>query len=308
MSLPETIYHYCSLGTFLNITGNRTLWLSDIGKSNDSQELKWLKNECRIRIMKAQNEYLNLHRDDPDITYDYDAMERINRFAEAISTIDLYKSWAICFSEARDTLSQWRGYANDGAGICIGFKREYFDELSHVFDDYETRFLLSMRKVDYSSEGLDAFFENTTSLNSFDQSKTTDDMNSALLSAIISTAKNAAYFKSPSFSEEREWRLAFTDTLLDFGGFEFDKMPRTESGVFSRFVFRKADCIATGNDIISHIELWLPEIQDAISEIIIGPKVRMSLDDMKLYLILKGFLKNMNDNSISIVRSESSYR
>lgn len=308
MALPNTLYHYCSLGTFLNILGNRTLWLSDIGKSNDSQELKWLKNECRIRILKAQNEYLKLHSDDPDNTYDFDAMERINHFAEAVSRIDLYKSWAVCFSEARDTLSQWRGYANDGAGVCIGFRRDYFDELSHVFDDYETRFVLSMRKVDYSPEGIDNFFENATVLKDFGQCRTAEEMNSALLSAIINTAKNAAYFKSPSFSEEREWRLAFTDTLLNFSGFEFDKMPRTKSGTFNRFVFQKADCIASGNDIVTHIELGLPEMQDAISEIIIGPKVRMSIDDMKMCLILKGFLKGMNDTSISIVKSESSYR
>ena len=258
--------------------------------------------------MKAQSEFLRQNRDDPEITYDFDAMRQINNFAEAISRVDVYKSWAICFSEERDSLGQWRGYANDGKGVCIGFKREYLEDFGHVFDDYETTFLLGLRKVDYSSEGIDKFFENTTKINQFGECKSTEEMSASLLSAVISTAKNAAYYKNPCFSEEREWRLAFTDTLLNFDGFEFDKMPRTESGVFSRFVFQKADCITNGNDIISYIELWLPEMQDAISEIIIGPKVRMSLDDMKLFLVLKGFLKNMNDNAISVVKSNSSYR
>ena len=308
MALPDTLYHYCSLDTFLNILKNRTLWLSDVGKSNDSQELKWLKAQCRIRIIKAQTEYLKLHSDDSDNLYDFDSMERINQIAEIVSRIDLYKSWAICFSEARDSLSQWRGYANDGAGVCIGFNRQYLDEFSHVFDNYETRFMLSMRKVDYSDDGIDQFFENSTTLNKFNQCQTADEMHDALLSAIINTAKNAAYFKNPSFSEEKEWRLAFTDTVLGFNGFGFEKMPRTESGTFSRFVFQKVDCIASNNDIVTHIELGLPEMENAIDEIIIGPKARMSIDDMKICLILKGFLKGMNDTSIAIVKSSSSYR
>lgn len=308
MALPETLYHYCSLDTFLKIIGNRTLWLSDIGKSNDSQELKWLKNECHARILKAQIGFLKQHKDDPETTYDIEAMEQIADFAKSVSQVDVYKSWAICFSEARDMLSQWRGYANDGAGVCIGFKREYLEEFGHVFDEFQTRFLLGLKQVDYSPEGIDKFFESTTKLNQFGKCKNAEEMAESLLSAVVSAAKNAAYYKNPCFSEEREWRLALTDTLLNFTGFEFDKMPRTKSGVFNRFVFQKADCIANGNDIISHIELWLPEMHEAISEIIIGPKVQMSLDDMRLFLVLKGFLKNMNDNAISIVRSNSSYR
>lgn len=33
-------------------------------------------------------------------------------------TVVLY---AACFSEEKDLLSQWRGYANNGAGVAIGF-------------------------------------------------------------------------------------------------------------------------------------------------------------------------------------------
>ncbi len=34
MSEPNVLYHYCSLDTFFNIIKNRSLWLSDISKSN----------------------------------------------------------------------------------------------------------------------------------------------------------------------------------------------------------------------------------------------------------------------------------
>lgn len=36
----NTVYHYCSLETFLNILKNKTIRLSDINKSNDFLETK----------------------------------------------------------------------------------------------------------------------------------------------------------------------------------------------------------------------------------------------------------------------------
>ena len=35
------VYHYCSLDTFNLIISNKTLRVSDIRKSNDSEELLW---------------------------------------------------------------------------------------------------------------------------------------------------------------------------------------------------------------------------------------------------------------------------
>lgn len=36
------VYHYCDLNAFLNIIKTRKLWLSDVKKSNDSIEGKYL--------------------------------------------------------------------------------------------------------------------------------------------------------------------------------------------------------------------------------------------------------------------------
>lgn len=40
---PRILYHYCSLETFQNIVENKSIWLSDVQKSNDSKELEWIK-------------------------------------------------------------------------------------------------------------------------------------------------------------------------------------------------------------------------------------------------------------------------
>ena len=37
------LYHYCSVQTFYNIIKNKSIWLSDLSRTNDSKELIWLK-------------------------------------------------------------------------------------------------------------------------------------------------------------------------------------------------------------------------------------------------------------------------
>lgn len=37
-----TVYHYCTLDSFMSIISNKSIWLSDITKSNDSMEIKWI--------------------------------------------------------------------------------------------------------------------------------------------------------------------------------------------------------------------------------------------------------------------------
>ena len=36
------------------------------------------------------------------------------------------------FSESKDKLSQWRGYAQDGKGIAIGFNKDVLEELNQI--------------------------------------------------------------------------------------------------------------------------------------------------------------------------------
>ena len=59
---PKMLYHYCSLDTFLKIITSGKIWLSDVRKSNDKQELWHLKSECAIQLLTAQNEYLERYR------------------------------------------------------------------------------------------------------------------------------------------------------------------------------------------------------------------------------------------------------
>ena len=55
--VPRVLYHYCSLSTFKSIFDNKSIWLSDIRRSNDSLELQWIMGQCQTCILKAWVNY-----------------------------------------------------------------------------------------------------------------------------------------------------------------------------------------------------------------------------------------------------------
>ena len=58
---PKSLYHYCSLETFISIIRNSSIWLSDVKKSNDSKELIWLRQHYYNYILDKY-----CHTDDAD--------------------------------------------------------------------------------------------------------------------------------------------------------------------------------------------------------------------------------------------------
>ena len=51
------IYHYCSLDVFHLIIKNKSIRLSDISKTNDSQEKVWIKKCVRNGLENAFDEF-----------------------------------------------------------------------------------------------------------------------------------------------------------------------------------------------------------------------------------------------------------
>lgn len=139
MSEPDILYHYCSLDAFFNIIKNRSLWLSDISKSNDSNELILLKKDMYVTVVAKYASYLDElvktveEKSKEDYEYVRECLSRskiikehFDNNLELLSAENNYlNTWSICFSEEGDLLSQWRGYA-DAQGISIGFSKDYF--------------------------------------------------------------------------------------------------------------------------------------------------------------------------------------
>lgn len=322
MSEPDILYHYCSLDTFFNIIKNRTLWLSDISKSNDSNELILLKKDMHATVVAKYASYL----DELVKTVEEKVKENYEYVSECLSKSKIIKehfennisflstennylnTWGICFSEEGDLLSQWRGYADDAQGISIGFSKDYFKTSCELLSE-EPLILMKLDKVHYSEEYVKSIISNNAKLYSLNLESSPEEVAEVLGKVLSITSRESPFYKKSSFSEEREWRLSISNLFPgDFDKSSYlDALKKSNSSLFPLEI-KDWNYIVKQGGLVSYIELYLNNIEQAISSIIIGPKSKCSVADIKAFLIFHGLLKDKCDKSIEVKKSDSSYR
>ena len=266
----DIIYYYCSAETFRNVMYSKSLWLCDVKRMNDSEE-----------IIYGQNLFLDLMKELPipenrrnEIEYYY------NLFHNNLVTL------SACFSESSEILSQWRGYADDAKGFCIGFNAK---KLKSTFPFCALKIVYG---VDKQKELI--------------RKKLND-----VLCHIVS--KTPAYetiigellfifaqIKHPSFKEEREIRFvhniilnedySLTDSVKE----EWKQYNEYLDGIFFRLV----------NNIPSpYVKSYFMRNEEdcPIEEVVIGSKNASTLFDVQLFLKYCGY------HDINIKRFDSSY-
>lgn len=105
------IYHYTSLDGFQGIIESGDMWLTESAFLNDASEI--------IHGMQLSQEVLESLEIDCEPIKDY-LVNVIHTPVEKMPRINIG-----CFSNARNNLSQWRGYGGN-VGISIGFKVKNF--------------------------------------------------------------------------------------------------------------------------------------------------------------------------------------
>ena len=300
---PKTLYHYCNVNSFFNIIENRSIWLSDIEKSNDTLELSYIKKEYSNYVRQAIIDFIGYHITN-DLPFDEDKLTAFSNVFSEIHALPISKTWVFCLSEKGDLLSQWRGYADDGYGIAIGFDRKFFEKFVDTF--WESRkeepYLLWLSKINYSKYDMKKEIEKLINPLEFGKCITLEEFANKIMQPLSQVDAIAPFFKDPSFKEEKEWRIAFSSII----GTECNysrinrETPVATLGGFAYFPIDK--------NLVSHLELKFKDLKKAINKIILGPKCQVSINEMRYYLISKGLLRDINDNSIKIINSSSSYR
>lgn len=304
---PKLLYHYCSVPTFYNITKNRSIWLSDVGKSNDSQELRWIKGQCRYYILKAWTDYIKAVEEKGMLkSVNYIEFERIQSQFEDLYKFETEKCWAFCLSEKKDDLGQWRGYADDGHGISIGFKSTYFKRLmKDGKTDTTSPSSVAFDYICYDDKEIKDLFYETCGLSLINPDMASHDVLKRIRSAIAVSLLLAPFYKNGKFAEEKEWRLIFSTMTKSLAA---GKTPQTEFESIFQGKQIQYDFMVRDNELVSHIDFGDKVLLRNISEIWIGPKCKMTTMDLRMYLISVGFLKDYYDNTIQIHKSQASYR
>jgi hypothetical protein len=109
----DLVHHYCSMDVFISIIEKKEVWITALRDSNDSLEGQWVLDR-----------FLALRSGSNDDYYEKAWHILRNAFRSGQNAL------GICFSEHRDLLSQWRGYADDGRGVSIGFSKAGLATLS----------------------------------------------------------------------------------------------------------------------------------------------------------------------------------
>lgn len=325
--MKKNIYHYCSLETFISILEKKELWISDVLKTNDSSEEKHLEILLHTYLEKIKEkqlnnkEYLEYLEDKQDNKWRKVNKEsrklhllflKINKLLIMNNILRYYgkdvEKYICCFSENGDLLSQWRGYADDGRGISLGFYTEKMEELLKEYKNF------SLEKVRYISEEkvgkkvienisqnfpvLD-IIENDEELNEIieDSLKYDDELRSLIdLSFISCSFINKLFIKyfkdqnnllrdyslvriekflkikSSYFSEENEVRIMYIHKINE----------ENEKILSKKLEFR----ISKGkNDLIKYKRILLEaNIINLISHIIIGPKNNININELRMFL------------------------
>ncbi|WP_067419874.1 DUF2971 domain-containing protein [Enterovibrio coralii] len=183
------------------------------------------------------------------------------------------------FSADSDLLSQWRGYADDGFGVSIGFEIEYdrLDQLPNVGlypVDYDLSTLLNL--VTEQCEKIVSLYGNSPSL---------DDIHRVMTKVIYEIVSSSFVCKNPAFIEEKEARLVHTPTVdsIKFEDALSDIKYRVVCGsIASYFTFG-----------------FFP---NEVKSITLGPKCRCNKEELKLFLRQSGY------PHVLINDSSSSYR
>lgn len=305
---PKTLYYYCTLETFANIVQNKKIWLNDIAKTNDYQEQRYL-----ARLIS--DEYIKITQQ----TLDPISAEILKlKLREWLENRKIFPVWAICLSALKDNLSQWRGYADDGKGISIGFNFEYLRTVEELhFDkacDQNNNFFC-LDKINYYPE--------TIAREMLMQCLRNGESIGERLKKVLDTlcfTFDRPFYKNNAFQVEDEWRIVYSTidhtkprTLLWSELVNFSNSP---NGKFKeRFeVVDELKFTMRNGKIVSHLELEIKDMTSAIDNIYIGPKSSVTVDDVRNYLAalcIKGSGVNIDKllrQKDFVCKSSASYR
>jgi len=313
---PNIVYHYCSLESFMSIIKNNTIRLTNISKSNDSSEICYCFDFFQNILKKAIKDFTRLHTSDEELKSYFNGININNLISRAIFNDSLIY-YVACFSSEANLLSQWRGYADDGNGVAIGFYSTLFRTSSP--SDTEK---LNYGKIVYDINNIETDFHNYI-IDKLELAYKENNFSAyeIAINKIVSTiVYNAVFIKNPAFKEENEWRLVFypfghiRNLLINHKSrdmssnqFFYDRMlePIECEKDYNGLKRGKISFRCTKDKIISYVDMNFEKIKkEILAEIVIGPKSNITDNDLKLFLLSNGY----DLTKVKIRKSSSTYR
>lgn len=151
----DLLYYYCSMDTFASIIRTKRIWLRSLMSMNDPSEMLLHKVNIADAVYK---QYLQT-------PFEFKYVDQVGSnamhaflyppsflFNAGLNDIKNNIFFALCLSSNGNLLSQWRMYADNGKGVCLGFSKskikefikdspnyklqdiEYYDDIVNIID------------------------------------------------------------------------------------------------------------------------------------------------------------------------------
>lgn len=326
---PKVLYHYASMEKGTSILKHKNIRLSDITKSNDVKEMSIFFPDLFDEMLKNYDEHNGF-------SYKFEYKGKGNRQAFGLFVNELKKkiekefedgsiaTFALCLSEEGDLLSQWRGYADDGKGICLGLNVE--EILKFVGISSVSGF--SLEKVEYlSKEQIDEWVKNVANqmlgiveiilgaieegnIQYYSAKEFDEDIFNTIYYNILSEVEESIKFKTEGFKEEKEWRFFIKNSLNkdDIKGKKITSIGTLGEGArrkTSKYVADNVEFNIKKNDMVPFVSLKFEKFHNnLINQVICGPNNKIREKDLELFLRKYGYrnCKGRKTNITYIVR------
>lgn len=316
----KMLYHYCSTQKCFDILSNKCLRLSDIGKSSDYSELSLFFPDIFYEIENAFiYKPFEFHYESANgIEAMRHFLTRSYRYWDDKFVSGDFYNYVLCFSEKSDSLSQWRGYADDAHGCSLGFSKSalknYCEKTKGVLEFVKIEYLVQagIKRItrDSALEALDKLKK----LRDFVVDNFTHDYFSPETDKMVQNFFNdeleiifikSLKYKSYDFYEEQEWRIFFNiipfknelkrETKDLYLGELFDKT--------IDFIQERVKFVCVADDLVSFCPIEFDEfVQSPIKELWLGPKNKARVNDVELFLMKHQYMK------VDVLESKITYR
>ena len=205
------LHHYTTPSGMLGITSDRTLWGGHPSWFNDPLEVKY----GQLIISDVLKEFL-IDESNSDVIQFINGMKL---YVQAFNNT-LYDPFVVCFCESGNLLSQWRGYANSGAGYCLEFEISDSTMISSQPEVSPDERRPNLRKIIYDPKQQGdlarTYIENVigSAREALERNRASRGSKPPMSNGTVMAIEAVNIlldmlmtFKHPAFEEEQEWRL-----------------------------------------------------------------------------------------------------
>lgn len=273
------LYHYCRYNTFESILNSKSLWLTQIVKSNDAEEVL---RTFDIIWPKIRVELVDKLVDKLKAEEILSILDNQFRLEGLISKNGDETPYGVCLSKNRDLSQNWNEYGAYGEGICLGFSTELFNGIERQFPHPNARFhpAIGWEQVIYDREKLTDEF-----ISLFAEILNNDSTAMGWLTVRTTLKHYSAFIKNPTFVDEREVRIIYYPNESH----AFDKKTELKLCVDADFPHCSLPWIKSNGEC-------------ALKEVIVGNNCKYDCNDIQRLLLANG-IKN-----VVVTKSEYPYR